>query len=195
MKMKKNCYLINENKCSKCRLLKTNCYCSILQQIETKIKLNVIMHVRELTLSSSTVNLLKNVVPDTKIHLRGHVDYIINENDVIKENCNNIFLYPDENSKILTQENIKVLSTKPINLIIPDGSWRQAKKMKRRYDWLDKIQSYRLPENLITNFKLRSSNSKNKLSTYESIIYAIYLLDNKPQPFLNMSMNNTFIGT
>lgn len=89
-----------------------------------------------------------------------------------------LYLYPDETAVELNQELLEQC-TGPIELIIPDGTWRQAKKMKRRESNLKDVLSIKLPGNQISTYSLRKQKFTHGLCTYEAVAQALGIIEGK----------------
>lgn len=87
-----------------------------------------------------------------------------------------LFLYPDEKSIVLTPEYVSTLPQE-LHLLIPDGSWHQARKVHQREHDFKTIQTVRLPDDLRGEYKLRSAPDPRYLSTYEAIAHALGVIE------------------
>jgi DTW domain-containing protein YfiP len=87
-----------------------------------------------------------------------------------------IFLYPDEDAQELNDE-FREKYPGPYHLIVPDGSWHQARKVHQREELLSSIPTVKVSNNLIGEYKLRSAPQPFYLSTYEAIAHALGVLE------------------
>lgn len=137
---------------------------------------SVIMHFREKHLTSNTANLGLLTLSQFHIYERGLRNAPFSFSSIpVTENERVLFLYPDEEAALLDDE----FSDKykgPYHLIVPDGSWGQASKIRKR-ERLDHIMSVRLPTDLKGEYTLRRSTSSNRLSTFEAVAYAMKYLE------------------
>ena len=166
------------DRCKKCKINYRLCFCEYLTPIEIKTPVQIIMHVGEVSLSSNTSNLLKQVHKNCTINIRGDLDNKVDyEKILMRETHKPLFLFPDDDAEILNQDYLSRLE-KPVNLIVPDGTWRQAKKIKRRVAELKDITSINLPELYISKYKLRTPPREGMLSTFEAISKALGIIEN-----------------
>jgi DTW domain-containing protein len=166
------------NRCPLCKIQKSLCFCDEIKTFACNTKLSVIIHRKELFLPSNTVNLLKRNFPQLSMVSRGTpLDEEQNEL-ILDENYYPLFLYPDENAVELNNELLSTIS-KPIQLIIPDGTWRQAKKMKRRTEQLSDVTSIKLTGDFKSTYSLRKQKYENGLSTYEAVAKALGIIESK----------------
>ena len=66
---------------------------------------------------------------------------------------------------------------KPVTLFVPDGTWRQATKMRRRVPWLLDLEPVSLPEGPETAYHLRRETKDGGLATAEAIARAFGVLE------------------
>jgi DTW domain-containing protein YfiP len=64
-----------------------------------------------------------------------------------------------------------------VTLIAPDGTWRQAKRVRRRVPGLSSITAVTLPDACATGLRLRQPNAPERLATLEAIALAFGILE------------------
>jgi DTW domain-containing protein YfiP len=62
-------------------------------------------------------------------------------------------------------------------LIVPDGTWRQANRVRRRVPGLAGIQAVSLTSAQKSNYRLRRTHIGNRLATFEAIALALGILE------------------
>jgi len=87
-----------------------------------------------------------------------------------------LLLYPSPISIELTPEFVSRLPG-PVNLIVPDASWRQTKRFVRRDPGLAGIRHVKLPPGPLSEYRLRAQQSDQNLCTLEAIARAIGILE------------------
>jgi len=65
----------------------------------------------------------------------------------------------------------------PIRLIVPDGTWRKARKILHVNPWLAALPRVALPEGLTSRYRLRKAPMPGALSTIEAIVTALNILE------------------
>ncbi len=65
----------------------------------------------------------------------------------------------------------------PVTLIVPDGTWRQAKRVRYRVPGLAEIPCVSLPEGLYSSYRLRHAHAAGRLSTLEAVAHALGILE------------------
>ncbi len=166
-----------ERRCTTCKIHQTLCFCGEVKVLDTKTRISIIMHHRERFLTSNTANLATLVLKNSKIVLRGLPGKLFNADELaLNENETPLYLFPHEDAVELNDEFIASL-TKPIHLIIPDGTWSQAVKVYRRESALSHIQCVKLPPGDPGKYRLRKSERENGVCTYEAIMRALCLIE------------------
>jgi DTW domain-containing protein YfiP len=65
----------------------------------------------------------------------------------------------------------------PLTLIVPDGTWSQAMRARRRIADLHRIPCVRLPDGLVSEYRLRHAPHPGQVSTLEAIAHALGILE------------------
>jgi len=68
-------------------------------------------------------------------------------------------------------------AAQPVRLIVPDGTWRKARKILHVNPWLAELPRVALPEGLSSRYRLRKAPMPGALSTIEAIVTALNLLE------------------
>jgi len=68
-------------------------------------------------------------------------------------------------------------AAQPVRLIVPDGTWRKARKILHVNPWLAELPRVALPEGLNSRYRLRKAPMPGALSTIEAIVTALNLLE------------------
>ena len=170
----------NKMRCQKCFSLEVSCFCQKLEKVNSNLSWSIIMHCREYHLSSNTGRLARNTLPNCDIHIRGLKEEQIDWTKVIPKNKKCFMLFPDEKAIDLTE--LQGTSPQSVHFIVPDGSWNQAKKVKRREPALESIQTVKLPDRKYTsNYLCRKQPKPNFLCTYESMEKVIEILEGQKE--------------
>jgi len=160
--------------CPNCKLSAMFCYCTKLKLLKLKkTHVTIIRSYKERTISTNTARLAQNCIRPLDLYDRGFIDGELND-EILKEDFQPVYLYPDESSvDIFNFKN----SSKPIQLIVPDGSWRQTKKIKRREPWLNNVPSVFIPGDYLSKFIVRKQKQLGYICTIEAINYALNALE------------------
>lgn len=162
-------------RCEKCRINHLLCFCELFPQINLATKVLVIMHRAERMLPSNTARLATNSLINSELRIRGLENAPLDLSDLDQDQTEHLVLFPSDNSIMLDETLIKSIK-KPITLIVPDGSWNQAKNTIRREEHLKKFQKVTLPKGELSQYHLRSEPSDESVSTFEAIERALTII-------------------
>lgn len=144
------------------------------------------MHHREKWLTSNTAHFANLCLTNSKVIMRGHRDEDIDYDSIVSGERTALFLFPDEDA-IELDENFPKGN---YHLVVPDGTWRQAKKFKRRIPAFKDIQTVKLPAGQPSRYLLRRQEYEAGLSTFEAISRALALVEKNPE--INQSLDTIF---
>lgn len=164
-------------RCPKCRINQRLCFCEHISPIKLDSKVTMIMHFAETHLPTNTAQLAQQCLTNSQLIIRGKENQPISDHFSIDE-YHPLFLYPDEEAVELTPELVMSIN-KPIQLIVPDGTWKQAKKIKRREPIFENIQSVKLPYLGGSIYTLRKQKYHEGLCTFEAIAKSLKIIENE----------------
>jgi len=167
----------NINRCPNCQINSFLCVCSDIKPFTINTLLSLIVHVRELKLTSNTAQFVEKMLPEqTCIIIRGRMNDHFESAPVLERRGLPLFLYPHEDSVELNEE-FKLKHPGPYHLIVPDGNWHQARKVRQRENNFKKVMAVKLPQGLISEYKLRKAPHPAWVSTYEAVAHALGVLE------------------
>ncbi|WP_372655335.1 tRNA-uridine aminocarboxypropyltransferase [Halobacteriovorax sp.] len=162
-----------DKRCENCRIFAPLCFCKLLVKKEHRTPVRIVMHKSELGLTTNTAFFCEKVLKDSSIHLRGVKGTLLDvESTIDLEKYTPLYLFPDDSAVELNSELLSSLNKPPL-LVVPDGSWSQAKKFKKRESSLANIKSVKLPPGIKSNYRLRTSPAEGAVCTYEAIAIAL----------------------
>jgi DTW domain-containing protein YfiP len=154
------------------------CLCSEIPEIRLATKLVVLMHYREQKLTTNTATLACLALPNSELHIRGELGERVDAESFLPVTGEAVLLYPTDDAIELNAESLQRLQ-KPLTLIVPDGSWRQARKVASREPALLSIKRVKLPPGPPSGYRLRHSPHEENLSTFEAISRAIGIIEGR----------------
>jgi DTW domain-containing protein YfiP len=167
-----------ERRCPKCSINKAMCFCDSLTKVETLNRVSLIFHVKEYFLTSNTGKIANLVLSNSTSAIRGLKDEPISEDYTLGGKYTPYYLYPSEDAIFLDDTFLKA-QTKPINLIVPDATWRQSKKFHKREPVLKGIPHLKLNGQYESMYELRKQKFSEGVCTIEAIAYALIGLNEK----------------
>lgn len=166
-------------RCLRCRINKSLCFCDQILEHQTSTRVSIIMHHREKHLTSNTAKLATLTLTNAQIFQRGlpEAPFSLEELKITPDTLP-LYLFPDEDALELNDEFLQN-HPGPYHLIVPDGTWNQAKKVRRREPGLSEILCVKLPDTVKGEYKLRRGVRDDGVCTFEAIAYALEVLENK----------------
>jgi DTW domain-containing protein YfiP len=165
--------------CAKCGINQSLCICDQLHQIDLKTRVDLIIHHRETKRTTNTGQLISSLLSNQKIHVRGLQNKPLDHSNVLDPAYNAILLYPCDEAIPLSLKSVKNLSCeKPLQLIVPDGNWRQASKVHYRVEEFKDLPRVTLKDLIADKDSLlRKESKENGMSTLEAIANALYFIE------------------
>jgi DTW domain-containing protein len=161
-------------RCALCRLHVGLCICASLPRIETRTRVVLVLHRTEDRRSTNTGRIAASCLTHTEISVRGDVRAPADELGLDLDHTEPLLLYPHDDADVLEARPAGAL---PVTLIVPDGNWRQAGKVRARVRGLDSVRAVRLPDGPPSRYRLRHWAHPHGLSTLEAIARALDILE------------------
>ncbi|MCU0684175.1 MAG: DTW domain-containing protein [Polyangiaceae bacterium] len=160
-------------RCERCRLHRVLCVCSLLPRLETRTRLVLFVHRLEARKSTNTGRLAALCLNNSAIVLRGD-EARPDEPFACDPGTQPLFLFPHPGARPLASA---AAGDRPVTLVVPDGTWRQASKVQKRVPGLDALPCVTLPSEGPSTYRLRRRPHEDGLSTLEAIARALGVLE------------------
>jgi len=155
------------------------CVCSLIPSppLETPTRLLLVIHRSELRKPTNTGRLAADCLANSEIVMRGHREEFTAPLPIAAD-ATPILLYPAENAVPL-DEVAPSLANARVTLIVPDGNWRQAFKVRNRVPGLRDVTCVTLPASKTkpSIYRLRAEFHEHGLATIEAIARALRILE------------------
>jgi DTW domain-containing protein YfiP len=166
----------------------TLCICPLLPTLVPRTRLALLVHHREVTKPTNTGQLAARCLARSTTTVIGARDQVT-VLPVVEPHEQALLLYPADDAVSVAEY---ATSEKPIVLFVPDGSWRQAHKMRRRQASLTTLPCVVLPELMTTNYRLRNEHHEGGLATLEAIARALRILEGEAGPAIETALLEIF---
>jgi DTW domain-containing protein len=160
--------------CQGCLLRADLCICSVLVPLQAQTAVFVVMPPTERMNPTNTARIAERMIPHCTIQVRGHKERAIDYSMLENPGRELFLLHPDgeyEASTTWAEER-----TKPVTLVVADGTWAQAKKITQRESALHGMKRVRAP-NTQTKYSLRKNAPAGGLCTIEAIAHTLGFLE------------------
>ncbi|MBX7144274.1 MAG: DTW domain-containing protein [Oligoflexia bacterium] len=165
--------IANTHRCPKCRMLHDLCICQALPRIEINTRLVVAMHIAEKNKPTNSARLLQSMVNATETRYQGLQDQPLNLDDLAKSDRAVFVLFPEGS---YSPSDLLGLG-KPVTLIVPDGTWQQAKRIVHHITEHYRFPRVSVPLGAGGAYKLRSADRADRLSTLEATARLLGVLE------------------
>ncbi len=152
------------------------CFCDLIPRLKLKTKLSLIIHSKELRRTTNTGVLAATALVNSTVTIRGLIGERLDLTSLLEANYRPILLYPAESAVELTPEFISQ-SLLPINLIVPDGNWRQASKVHYRHPELKHIRRVVIRRPATEEKRLRAETTDIGMATLQAVAHALGVIE------------------
>lgn len=160
--------LHSAERCPRCRLKVSLCLCAEIPRVETRTRIVVVRHIKELWKASDTARLAAFALPRCAILDFGARGGAPLEPEL--EKAGSVLLYPDATVGAET-------APSPERVVVLDGSWPQTRHMISRLPALQRMPRLTLPVPVATPARLRTGRHPHEMATLEAIAHALARLE------------------
>ncbi len=184
--------------CPGCFLHLRLCICDLIPELRTRTRLTLIIHAKELKRTTNTGRLALKSLLNSEMRVRGKSREPVDLSDLISDDYQTLLFYPSEHANQLTSEYIAQFK-KPIHLLVPDGSWRQASKVSIRHGELSEIPRVMIAKPNLATQHLRAESFAEGMSTLQAVAEAFKVLEGqavfeKLNDLYLAKLKNTLLG-
>jgi DTW domain-containing protein YfiP len=163
-------------RCPRCRLHSQFCICDAIPRLDLATRLILVMHKREWSKPTATGPLALAVLANSELRIQGDREQSLDFRDLDGNGRRTLLLYPGDEVPLLSQS-LLASDPRPVNLVVPDGNWRQAARMGKRLPGLEHAVMVRLPAGAITAWGVRRESHPEGLATFEAIARALGIIE------------------
>ena len=146
-----------KQRCLLCGASLTLCMCAELPRLDLRTKIALVIHHRELSRSSNTGLLALQSLVNSEVRIRGESREALDLSDLLSLRYRTLLFYPSADALELDRE-LVCRELRPIQLIVPDGTWRQARKIHSRHPELRNIPRVKISAPNRGTFQLRAQS-------------------------------------
>lgn len=181
-----------QDPCLKCFLHRALCICAEIPQLTLKTKLCLVVHAKELKRTTNTGRLAVHALTNSEMFVRGLQDSPLDLTSVVADSrFQTVLFYPaaeaedlqdfiarraSENSLALPVRGQSV-EDRPLQLIVPDGNWRQASKVAIRHTELLHVPRVMIRATNTATQHLRAESTLEGMATLQAIAEAMGVIE------------------
>lgn len=152
------------------------CICALVPKLATRTRLVLVAHRRELKKTTNTGTLAVRCLGDAaRVFSWGDEGTVIAREDVVPDGHQAFVLTPHESLPLDAEALAR--DGRPVVVVVPDGTWRQANKMASRIPALAALPRYALPPGPPSRYRLRAEPREDGLATFEAIARVFGVLE------------------
>ncbi|WEJ70876.1 DTW domain-containing protein [Pseudomonas sp. PSE14] len=157
-------------RCPRCERPLTHCLCALIPHLDNRTRVLLLQHPSEVGHALNTARLA--------------VLGLANAELLVGEDFSGLdlsawdawLLFPGESAVALADLAARPVD-KPRLLVVPDGTWRKARKLLHLNPNLAALPRVVLPDGLSSRYRLRKAPAEGALSTIEAVVHALDALD------------------
>ncbi len=180
------------SRCDRCRMHASLCVCALVPKLVTRTRLVLVLHRAEDRKPTNTGKLAALALHESQIFVRGDKDVRVDPEVTWSDETRPIFLFPHEDAVPLASIAHVPGDDRPVTLIVPDGNWRQASKVRNRVRGMRDVQCASLPVAEPSVYRLRSEAHPFGLATLEAIARALRVLEGDAGPAIEQALLHVF---
>jgi len=144
--------------------------------LELRTKVALVIHRHELLRSSNTGMLAVRALVNSELRIRGESRETLDLRGLLSPDYRSLLFYPSSDAVELTAE-LAAQDPRPIQLIVPDGTWRQARKIHSRQHELRDIPRVKISTPNDATFQLRAQSRREGMATLLAIASALGIIE------------------
>jgi DTW domain-containing protein YfiP len=163
--------------CLRCGLHTDLCACALLVPMPSRTQLVLVTHVCEMRKPTNTGRLAVACIEGARLLERGRREGAPTSIPC-EPDSRLLLLYPAPGATPLDEWNAEQPANgNRVTLVVPDGTWRQTKRVRYRIPGLANVPLVCLPAGLPSLYHLRHTRAAQQLATLEAIAHALRILD------------------
>jgi DTW domain-containing protein YfiP len=157
-------------RCASCWLSDEDCVCGVLPRLDNRVEVAVIAHAHDLARPSNTARFVPRMLSRASLHaIGGRIDREARPLAIEAEGA--LVLHPD--GRPLRAEDAATTR----RLIVPDGTWRQVRRMLKRLPLLHAFETVSVAAPERSSLAIRRGPRAHHVSTLEAVALALGVLE------------------
>jgi DTW domain-containing protein YfiP len=178
--------------CAGCGSSQVLCLCDVVPQIDLRTRVCLIIHHREMSRSSNTGLLALKALRNGEVRIRGEGREALDLSDLLVDTgYRTLLLFPANGA--LELGDMVGQDPRPIQLIVPDGTWRQARKLVSRHPELMVVPRVKIRAPDRSVFQLRAQSQPDRMATLHALACALGVIEGEQIATQLMTLYHTKI--
>ena len=160
--------------CSRCLRPQTHCLCALIPQLDSRTRVLLLQHPSEVGHALNTARLADLGLLNAELRVGEVFEDLATLLNPPGYQAR--LLFPGEGAQLIDTGEPSDESL-PWLLVVPDGTWRKARKLLHLNPLLAQLPRVTLPEGAVSRYRLRKAPGPGALSTLEAIVQALEILE------------------
>jgi len=160
-------------RCERCQRPLDHCLCALIPSLDSRTRVVLLQHPSETSHALNTARLAALGLVNAELRV-GEVFEDLGEL-LNRPGYRPVLLFPGEVAQVLTAYGD--VDDTPLLLIVPDGTWRKARKLLYLNPLLDALPKVTLAQVTPSRYRLRKAPEPGALSTVEAVVQALNVLE------------------
>lgn len=160
--------------CSRCLRPQTHCLCALIPQLDSRTRVLLLQHPSEVGHALNTARLADLGLLNAELRVGEVFEDLATLLNPPGYQAR--LLFPGEDAQLIGTAEPSDESL-PWLLVVPDGTWRKARKLLHLNPLLAQLPRATLPEGAVSRYRLRKAPGPGALSTLEAIVQALEILE------------------
>ncbi len=165
--------------CERCLRPQTHCLCPLIPQLDSRTRVLVLQHPSEVGHALNTARLATLGLTNAELRVGEVFDDL--PTLLSPPGYQARLLFPADDAQLL-QPYTERAEAQPLLLVVPDGTWRKARKLLYLNPLLASLPRVTLGPGAVSRYRLRKAPEPGALSTVEAIARALETLE-RPASF------------
>lgn len=165
-----------KQRCADCDASLTLCMCAVMPRLDLRTRVVLVVHFRELRRSSNTGLLAHRALINSSVVVRGETRTPLDLQAQLNPAFRTLLYYPARDAVELDHVLVEQ-DPRPIQLIVPDGTWRQARKLNVRQRELAGVARVKISAPNNSLFQLRAQARPERMATLQAVAAALGVIE------------------
>jgi DTW domain-containing protein YfiP len=159
-------------RCERCHRPENHCLCGLIPQLDSRTRVLILQHPSEVNHALNTARLAALGLTNAQLVVGEVFEDLADLLEV--PGYQPRLLFPGEEAQALVSQGA---DERPILLVVPDGTWRKARKLLHLNPLLAALPRVKLDSAPGSRYRLRKAPGPDALSTLEAIVHALHTLE------------------
>ncbi len=168
-------------RCERCTLHRDLCVCAWLPRVTTPFQWLLVQHASDRIRPTNTGRLAAAMVENVEVLVFADRTVAFDAARLEDPARDYFLLFPSPEAEQLSADRLRENEGRALTLVVLDGTWRQAARMRRRVPQLRAMRCVRLPPAAPSSWAIRHAHDPERLCTIETVIRVIALSGREDQ--------------